>query len=146
MFWDLHAPKSKPQRFGDWVHHLGQWILRVASRPAVTAVALSSCGVHALSGDAEGGVHLWKVADRSCLRSFRGHKERVESVAVSSDGRRIAAGGQDWTVRIWDAATGKELQVYDQQSPVLCVAIGPDGRRILSAGASRNVHLWDMPV
>jgi WD40 repeat protein len=36
----------------------------------------------------------------------------VKSVAVSKDGKRVASGGKDETVRVWDAQTGKELKVF----------------------------------
>jgi WD40 repeat protein len=41
--------------------------------------------------------------------TFKGHTGPVFGVALSPDGKRIASGSDDGTVRVWDAATGKNL-------------------------------------
>jgi WD40 repeat protein len=51
-----------------------------------------------------------------CLQTLEGHTESVSSVTFSHDGRRLASGSDDRTVRIWDAETGVLQQTID---PVL---------------------------
>jgi WD40 repeat protein len=43
------------------------------------------------------------------LLTFRGHTDAVGYVAFSPDGKRIASGGDDNSVNVWDAATGQEI-------------------------------------
>ena len=62
----------------------------------------------------------------------------------SPDGKRIASGSSDKTVKVWDATTGRELFTLPGHSPTLSgVAFSPDGKRIASASRYGTVKLWD---
>ena len=66
-------------------------------------------------------------------------------VAVSPDGRRIAGGVSDRTVRLWDAATGQVLDILRGHSDfVLDVAFSPDGARLASASYDKTIRIWDL--
>jgi WD40 repeat protein len=54
-------------------------------------------------------VQLWEVSTGKKLHTFRGHSSSVECVCLSRDGRWLFTGGRDYTTRLWDVATGKEL-------------------------------------
>ena len=70
----------------------------------------------------------------------------VESLALSSDGRRLLASGLQSEIRLWDTNSGKELRVFSGHSRrgVPYVAFLPDGDRFVSGGGDGKILLWDL--
>jgi hypothetical protein len=70
-------------------------------------------------------------------RKLTGHKNWVNSVAVSPDGKWAASGSDDTTVKIWDLETGEcQATLEGHTEMVNSVAITPDGTRILTGAVT----------
>ena len=95
--------------------------------------------------------HVVRVFGEVRLR----HADRVNAVAYSPDGTRLASASRDGTARVWDLGTGRELCTYrghDNQPEdpskdtnklrVADVVFAPDGKTVASADGNQ-VHLWD---
>jgi WD40 repeat protein len=104
-------------------------------------------------GDRNGpadAVRLWDVATGAETKSFDVGHAGVRSVAVSGDGKTLAAGTDDG-VKVWDVDTGKErfnlraAGAYNLSVPVVAIAlaIGPAGRTLVAAWG-RDVIAWDL--
>src|SRR5260221_504966 len=76
--------------------------------------------------------------------TLKGHNAEVTSVVFSPDGKRLASGSVDRTVKVWDALSGKEqLSLKGHTGSVYSVAFSADGKRLASASFDKTVKVWD---
>ncbi len=68
----------------------------------------------------------------------------VDRVAFSPDGQHIATGGEEHTIKVWDAKSGRLLQnLRGHKGDVFAVAFDPRRRWLASAGEDTTIRLWD---
>ncbi|KAF7309443.1 Glycosyltransferase family 39 protein [Mycena indigotica] len=90
--WDLRRKKE----IGGLMHHEG----------SITHLNFPSRS-HLLSASEDGTLCLFRARDWAVLRALRGHKGRVNSVAVHPSGKVALSVGKDRTLRMWDLMRGK---------------------------------------
>jgi signal transduction histidine kinase len=64
------------------------------------------------AGMADGTVEILTTNDLATVREWPAHSGRVQSLALSDDGRWLATAGADRTVAVWDWQTGRELRRF----------------------------------
>ena len=79
-----------------------------------------------------------------CTDTLPGHTEAILHVSYSPDGKQLASGGGDFTVRFWDVYTSTPRKTcVGHKNHVLCTSWSPDGQRFASADKNGMVLLWN---
>ena len=88
---------------------------------------------------------MWNLEGKE-IQTLKGHSNRVNSVAFSPDGKTIATGSGDNTVKLWNLE-GKEIQTLKgHSSGVTSVAFGSNGKTIATASDDSTVKLWSLDL
>ena len=139
------------------------WIAKLKTGLAIlSAVATVAIGVVTISASTQGPVEVTAAVSNTAPPAnhdepspgipkpkrpdtFQGHTETVLSAAFSSDGKTLASGSEDNTIKLWDVATGKErFTLKGHTQPVWSVAFSPDGMTLASGSWDGTTKLWDV--
>lgn len=82
------------------------------------------------------------VAGQTKLIRFLGHSEKVNSVALSADGKLALSGGNDYRAILWQANTGQPLHEQNFDARVLAVALAGNGELAFAADAKADARIF----
>ncbi|MGE0882461.1 MAG: protein kinase [Blastocatellales bacterium] len=90
-------------------------------------------------------VRAWDTKTGQLTQVFIGHKNNVETPAISFDDKLLATGGDDKTLRLWDTQTGKQIAVLQNESQTFSPIFSPDNK-FLAAVCMRafRVKVWEV--
>lgn len=86
---------------------------------------------------------MWDIASRTIKNIFSGHEQDIYSLDFAGNGRYIASGSGDKTVRLWDILDGKLVYTLSIEDGVTTVAMSPDGHYVAAGSLDKSVRVWD---
>jgi WD40 repeat protein len=118
----------------------------------VQALAFAPQGTRLFTGDSWGRLSMWDYAkwtadDKDAKPTWnleQAHDGWLRSIVVSPDAKTIATCGRDNFIRLWDAATGKNLAEVQNTHDTFVLAYSPDGATLASGDHAGVVKLWDV--
>ncbi|MEH2116699.1 serine/threonine-protein kinase [Nostoc sp.] len=140
-----------------WDVNTGKEICTIAGHQLkVNSVAFSPQGQLLASASYDRTIRLWQIPalkgshkefqNRPCyslLGTLSGHAWAVLTVAFSPDGKILATGSDDNTIKLWEVNTGQLICTLVGHSwSVVAVAFTADGETLLSASCDKTVKLW----
>lgn len=117
----------------------GAW--KVARSVAVSPESPEGTGHMIVSGDDRGKVQLWSKQTGELIRTFNGHSNWVQSVAIAPDAKVIASGSVDGTIKLWQP-DGKLLLNLKNSRAVYSIGWSPDGKILASGDGNGELKLW----
>jgi hypothetical protein len=122
--------------------------LRMFDRAHVSGIqslAVSADGKQVLSGGIQDPVvRLWDFEKGNVLRQFAGHKDEIQGLAFSLDGKTIASASSDQTMKTWSAANGNLLHTHLHKDWARGVFFMPDKKTIITASDDFFIRIWDL--
>jgi len=117
----------------------------IAFETLVNGFAWSPDGSSLVAACEDHALQEWRVRDLRLTRTLTGHKRGVTAVACSPDGRTLAS-GDGRTIKLWQAATGREMiTVYREiklGDPLRWLAFTADGARLLAGDEGGRVQVF----
>ncbi|KIM44427.1 hypothetical protein M413DRAFT_442404 [Hebeloma cylindrosporum] len=130
--WDLRRRKE----IGGLMHHEG----------SITHLLFPSRS-HLLSASEDGTLCLFRARDWAVLRSLKGHKGRVNSVAVHPSGKVALSVGKDRALRMWDLMRGKGVASTKLGKEGEIVRWSSDGSKFaVQSGSTIDMYATNMDL
>ena len=120
----------------------------VAADPATSAGRARCRGCCAAGREGE-EVIIWNMEDGDSFKilktNIRDVDNTVESISFSPDGKYIATGNSDKTVKIWDVNGGTVIRTLEgHRNSVNSLSFSADGRFIVSGSRDKTVRIWNI--
>jgi predicted NACHT family NTPase len=87
-------------------------------------------------------MHKTQVESSTRRCQFPRHFDSIESVDISSDGKKFISASRDNTIKLWDVSTGKLLRTF--KGTGYRGLLSPNGKIIISASYDNTIKLWDV--
>jgi RNA polymerase sigma factor (sigma-70 family) len=123
-----------------WDAATGRYRGRLNARTGVLAVAPDS---ELLAVRSNGLLGVWNLrTGKEVAANDDAHTNTIYGIGVTEG--QVVTAGEDHTIRVWDAASGKQKRKLEHDGSVRAIALSPDGTQLISSALDDSVCLWDL--
>jgi WD40 repeat protein len=90
-------------------------------------------------------VRVWNLDENELAAEWPAHNDALTCVTYSPDGAFLATGGDDHTVRLWDAETGVARATAELDTQVKALCFSSDGQRLYTGNGNASCYELDVP-
>jgi WD40 repeat protein len=143
---NLYAPVQMPR---DTVEGLREGTVSLSAlvssalNQGSAGLAVSPDAKNVAVGNESGEIVIADLTSGEITQTLRGHINLITSIAYSPDGRFLASGSYDGTIRIWDR-DGRTVAQIQLPSAVLGFAYSPNGVNIVVRGGDQVLRVYDL--
>ncbi len=133
--WDGHQFVRRDDLFGKEMGHAS----------TIHAITTSSDG-SLCAAESSSTIRFWDLKQKQSVgQEMSDHSNRITDMKFSPDGKYLASGAWDGTVRIWEVPSGRRRLILDADvAGISSLAFLPDGS-LITANGNGTVHLWNLP-
>jgi WD40 repeat protein len=110
------------------------------------AIATSPDGKWAATGEANGTIRLWSLAEHKAVHTLSGHAAAITGLRFSLDNARLFSSSKDKTIRGWNVADGAAAGKIDAPAEINGIALVNGGNELVSADADNLLRVWALPA
>jgi len=135
-----------------WDVSTGEPMMRFSFPVKIKSLALSQRGDYLLLALYDRTAIYFDVLANRVLQTFEHDGEAVgapinqliNAVAISPSGKYALTGADDTTARLWKLDSGKQIRIWNHETPVNIVAFYPKGGFVLTGAGNGQTHFWNM--
>ncbi|CDN16035.1 WD-40 repeat protein [Richelia intracellularis] len=85
---------------------------------------------------------MWETQRGKEIYTLKGHNDDIFAVAFSPNGKTLASGSYDKTIKFWQVDTGREFNTFaENHGAIYCLAFSPDGKIMASGNGNKTILL-----
>jgi WD40 repeat protein/energy-coupling factor transporter ATP-binding protein EcfA2 len=99
-------------------------------------------------GSGMGTVKLWNYKEKRVIKTFLGHRARVNQAAFSPDDNLLATGSLDNTIRLWNLNNfnDQSIDLKDHNSWVWSLSFSQDSKRLVAGCVDNLIRIWPTTI
>jgi WD40 repeat protein len=129
-----------------WDASSGAILTSIPQPTWVTALCFHPDASFIATGYDDGAIGYWDAPGHHAVfeKNLAFHKKAISAVAISPNGKTLAAASEDKTISLWDLATGKYIgNLAGHTDRVPALVWHPSGKFLVSAGWDATARIWD---